>query len=149
MRPKVSAMEERSAGTTSSDRTPTLSVTLDRSRRIGASSLCEVVWRVQNLGRERIAIEESWLPHGQFRASRQVFEPALVLATQAALVHTREVELVAAPGQTVENTFLILRVLHQERAWRLFVRMRVEVDSAGGVQPIVETVTAGPIETDS
>ena len=137
---------EPSAGTSAADQAPTLAVTLARSSRIGASRLYEVAWRVQNVGRERVVIKESWLPHGQFRAGRQVFEPALLLPSQEVLLHAREVELVAAPGEAVENAFLILRLFHQERAWRVFVRMRVEVDSAGSVQPIVEAVTASPIE---
>lgn len=46
-----------------------------------------------------------------------------------------------APGVRVENTFLILTVVWQEKVWRVFVRMTVRSDSAGAPLAQTELIT--------
>jgi len=59
------------------------------------------------------------------------------------------VEVVVAPGGLVENAFLILRALYTEDTWRIFVRMNIEVAPDGTVRPIVEAVTASPVQEEA
>jgi hypothetical protein len=125
---------------------PSLRVELYLCRRDEESELLEVGWRLQNLGDGPLELEESWLPHGQFRAERQRFQPPLVLLSGQAVMHVRDVDIAAADGPVVENAFLILRVRWQDGPWRVFARMRAHITPEGAVTPIVELVTASPVE---
>jgi hypothetical protein len=128
---------------------PALRVSIVSAQLLRTSHLCDVVWQLENQGSEQVEIEESWLPHGQFRAAREAFVPPLILPVGDAVLHHREVEVVVVPGGLVENAFLILRALYTGDAWRIFVRMNIEAAPDGSVRPIVEAITAGPIQADA
>ena len=128
---------------------PALSVSILSSQLVRTTHRCDVVWQLENQGPDQIELEESWLPHGQFRASREAFVPPLILSAGDAVLHHRTVELVVAPGGLVENAFLILRALYTEDTWRIFVRMNIEVAPDGTVRPIVEAVTASPVQEEA
>jgi hypothetical protein len=106
----------------------------------------EVTWRLENARDDELQIEESWLPHGQFRADRRVYSLPIPLNARDQLLLTREVLYhPATPGEPVENTFLILQVRSGPSLWRIFARMRVEPRPDGKVEPIVELVTVNPV----
>jgi hypothetical protein len=126
-------------------RPPSLAVSIDRCETELPGTLIEVRWLLQNLGAEPLELEESWLPHGQFRGERQAFEPPVSLAPQGTLTHSREVDVAAATGSVIENAFLILRVRWQGKPWRVFARIRAAVALDHSIQPIVELVTVSPV----
>ena len=57
------------------------------------------------------------------------------------------------PASVVENAYLILQVLWQDRLWRVLVRLRIVVGRSGVPQPMCEAITAhqvgfsGPSQT--
>ena len=124
-------------------------MTVLRTARLGVSKHYEVAWKLENLGTGRLDIEESWLPHGAFRAARRGYAPPVELSVGSPIVLTHEVALAAEAGARVENTFVILRVRYQEIAWRIFVRMQIAVDPDWSIRPIVETVTASPVAPEA
>ena len=125
---------------------PSLSISIDRCKTELPGKLIEVGWLLQNRGSEPLELEESWLPHGQFRGERQAFEPPISLGPQGTLMHTRKVDVGAATGSVVENAFLILRVRWRGKPWRIFVRIRAGVTQNRSIEPIVELVTVSPVQ---
>ena len=121
---------------------PALWLSVAEARRLSQAGSWAVAWLVENRGLEEIAIEESWLPHGQFRAGRLTLTPPLVLRSGESVLHIREVAVLAAAGEQVENAFLILRVRHGGNSWRIFIRTSVESGEDDGLRPIVENITA-------
>jgi hypothetical protein len=125
---------------------PALGISIVSSLQLAATPRYDVTWRIENEGSEEIEIEESWLPHGQFRASRETFDPPLILPARNSALHRRSVDVVVEPGRVVENAFLILRARYAGDAWRVFVRMKIEAAPDSGMRPIVEAVTTSPIQ---
>ena len=127
-------------------RAPSLAVSIERCKTELAGKLIEVGWLLQNLGSEPLELEESWLPHGQFRGERQAFEPPISLVPQGILIHTRKVDVGAASGSVIENAFLILLVRWRGKPWRVFARIRAAVAQDCNIEPIVELVTVSPVQ---
>jgi hypothetical protein len=125
---------------------PSLAVSIDRCETELPGKVIEVEWLLQNLGSEPLELEESWLPHGQFRGERQTFKPPISLAPQGTLIHIRKVDVAGAAGSVIENAFLILRVGWQGEPWRVFARIRSDIGQDGRIEPIVELVTASPVQ---
>lgn len=71
--------------------------------------------------------------------------PPLDVAAGASVLVELPVRASEAPGTSVENCFLILRVLWQEQLWRIFARHRVVFDQNGTPHPICELVTTHPV----
>jgi hypothetical protein len=94
---------------------------------------------VRNVGTAPLQLEAAWIPHGRFRGDRTA------LCGQIDPSGTRRLELAVttgeAAGTVVENAFLILRVVMQAQAWRIFVRMRIEFDDSAIPRPVVEAIT--------
>jgi hypothetical protein len=99
-------------------------------------------WSLVNQTGAPVELLESWLPHDQFHRKREAFEPVLVVAPGGRVVLTAEVNCLAAPGEIVENAFLILRARWTGRVWRIFVRLRVECNEDGQPTPYIEALTA-------
>jgi hypothetical protein len=81
------------------------------------------------------------LPHGQFKAQEREFELALNLTGGASaefetLVHCKE-----PPGLVTENAFVIFYVSWLSASWRIFVRVRVQVDAQLALETAVESIT--------
>ncbi len=100
---------------------------------------------LRNAGAAPLTLEAAWIPHGRFRGDGR-----LPLSGQIGPGATREVEFSVtaegAAGTVVENAFLILRVRLERAARRVFVRMRIEFDSAAVPEPVVETITTQCLE---
>jgi hypothetical protein len=128
---------------------PILNVSLVGAQTVAGTHHCNVVWRLENQGAQPVELAESWLPHGQFRAPREAFVPLLILPSRDSVLHSRQVEVVVAPGGLVQNAFLIFRVFYRGDPWRIFARMNVESTLDGSVQPIMEAVTASPISAEA
>lgn len=123
---------------------PRLNVSVAVSQQLRDTGKAQVAWRIESLDATQVSIEESWLPHGQFRAERRAYVPPLALPAWGSSVIEREVSFAATAG-IVENAFLILRVHYREAEWRIFVRIRAEVTQSGGIDPIVESITVDPV----
>jgi hypothetical protein len=95
-----------------------------------------VEWRIRNTALRELQIDSVRLPHGQFKAEEERFEPALLLASgQEARFKTR-LRCDEPPGLVTENAFLIFHALWLGQPWRIFVRVRVLV--RGEKKPFAE-----------
>ncbi|MBI2998519.1 MAG: hypothetical protein HYY46_08725 [Deltaproteobacteria bacterium] len=101
----------------------------------------DVVWRVENLDEKPLRILGGRLPHSQFRCEEREFPRALELPPKGGAEVKFSVACDEAPGSTVENAFLILRVQWSEEPWRVFVRLRVLFDEQGRPESTTEAVT--------
>ena len=98
-------------------------------------------WTVENKKAQSLKISSVCLPHGQFKAQEREFELALNLTGGASaefetLVHCKE-----PPGLVTENAFVIFYVSWLNPSWRIFVRVRVQVDAQLAPQAAVESIT--------
>jgi hypothetical protein len=98
-------------------------------------------WTVENKKAQPLKISSVRLPHGQFNAQEQKFELALNLTGGASaefetLVHCKE-----PPGLVTENAFVIFYVTWLSASWRIFVRVRVQVDAQLVLETAVESIT--------
>jgi len=116
------------------------------SRSRGAiSNRWLVVWNIRNLDREPIRILAGRLPHSQFWSEEKELSPNINLLPNESAELEFSVRCNEPPATVVENAFLILRALCPEEPWRIFARLRVVFDKAGGPQTTTELVTAQPI----
>jgi hypothetical protein len=101
--------------------------------------------RIHNDASGALQLDDAWLPHGRFRGEGHV-----ALNTEVPAGESRVVELTVSaaepPGTIVENAFLVLRARRGDKSWRIFARMRVEFDSRGKPNAIVESVTAQSLQ---
>jgi hypothetical protein len=100
-----------------------------------------IVWTVENKRAQSLKISSVRLPHGQFKAQQRKFEPVLNLTGGASaefetLVHCKE-----PPGLVTENAFVIFYGSWLSAPWRIFVRLRVEIDAQLAPQAVVESIT--------
>jgi hypothetical protein len=98
-------------------------------------------WTVENKKAQSLKISSVRLPHGQFKAQEREFELALNLTGEASaefetLVHCKE-----PLGLVTENAFVIFYVSWLSAPWRIFVRLRVEIDAQLAPQAVVESIT--------
>jgi hypothetical protein len=98
-------------------------------------------WTVENKKAQSLKISSVRLPHGQFKAQEREFELALNLTSGASaefetLVHCKE-----PPGLVTENAFVIFYVSWLSASWRIFVRLRVEIDAQLALRAVVESIT--------
>ena len=98
-------------------------------------------WTIKNKKAQSLNISSVRLPHGQFKAQEREFELALNLTGGASaefetLVHCKE-----PPGLVTENAFVIFYVSWLSASWRIFVRVRVQVDAQLAPQAAVESIT--------
>jgi len=94
-------------------------------------------WRVTNEGGGEVRLLSIRAPHARFRA-----EPAdldVMVATAARVEMKVRVE--AAPGEEIENAFVILIARREHETWRLMFRVRIRLDDRGSPWPIVEALT--------
>ncbi len=98
-------------------------------------------WTVENKKAQSLKISSVRLPHGQFKAQEREYELALNLTGGASaefetLVHCKE-----PPGLVTENAFVIFYVSWLSAPWRIFIRLRVEIDAQLAPQAVVESIT--------
>jgi hypothetical protein len=109
--------------------------------RRGEAGYWSVDWLVENKGAEPLQILTVRLPHGQFKADEQLFDPPLQLAAKEISRFQVSVRCHEPPGPITENAFVILSVLWSGQLWRIFVRIRVIADADGTPRTATELVT--------
>ncbi len=122
---------------------PRARVSLLALRRRSASAWL-VTWRIEDRGSAPFTVVEAWHPHGRFRSSRLRRSLRVPAHGWAALEMPARVD--AAPGDAVENCFLILRVARGRERWRVLARFTLLVSDDGTPFPRVEAVDAHPAE---
>ena len=120
---------------------PTVALRQISVARDAATSCWNIRWQVENLGTDALGIVSARLPHGQFKSDEQQFAPALELAAGTSkqfycLVHCEE-----PAGLVTENAFVIFHCQWRGEAWRVFVRMRVNVTAGGAPETATELIT--------
>ena len=100
-----------------------------------------VEWEVKNRGEKRIQILAARLPHGQFKADEIRFEPPVELPADRSDRFRVSVRCHEPSGLVTENAFVIFEVTWLGEAWRVFVRVRVIVDSDGKPSATPESIT--------
>ena len=110
---------------------PKLALIQVSSRRESGEGLWRILWRVENLGGERLHLETVRFPHGQFKAEEQDLGQPFVLDCS----ERREFEAtIAYDGKArgiVENAFAIFTATWKNEPWRIFVRLRVSINDDG------------------
>lgn len=96
-----------------------------------------VRWRVTNDGGEPVRLVAVRAPHSRFRADPVDLDA--VVADAAAIDQTLRVE--AAPGESVENAFVIFIAVVDRATWRVLFRVRVRIGPDGTPAPMVEAMT--------
>ncbi len=81
------------------------------------------------MARPLLTIVSVRMPHGQFKSAEQCFAPALELAAGASTQFTILVHCDEPAGLVTENAFVIFHCQWRGEAWRIFVRIRVIVNS--------------------
>ncbi len=98
-------------------------------------------WRVTNGGDEHVRLVAVRAPHSRFHSDP--VDLNTVVAETAIVEHTIRVE--AAPGEDVENAFLIFVVVQAKETWRVLFRMRVHMGADGAPAVVVESSNAHPV----
>ncbi len=95
-------------------------------------------WRVTNPGGEHVRLVAMRAPHSRFRSD--AVDLNTVVAESATVEHTVRIE--AAPGEDVENAFMIFVVVRGRDTWRVLFRVRVHMEADGTPAPVVEATSA-------
>ena len=100
-----------------------------------------LAWKVKNLAADGIQLLTVSLPHGQFKSAELQFEPAVNLAPGEQRNFAILVRCDEPPGLVTENAFVIFYAVWFNQSWRIFVRLRVVVDSKRVPGAAVELIT--------
>ena len=114
-------------------------------KRTGVTECWSVGWRIENRGTQPLTILSVGLPHGQFKSEEKHFDPAIVLNEREGNNFEIDVRCDEPAGLVTENAFLIFHAAWLGEPWRVFVRVRVEVDSNGEPKTVVELITTQKI----
>ncbi len=96
-----------------------------------------VRWRVTNAENEHVRLVAVRAPHSRFRADPEDLN--VVVTDNATVDETLRVE--AAPGEEIENAFVIFVVVKGKETWRVLFRIRVRMDAEGIPSPVVEAMS--------
>jgi hypothetical protein len=100
-----------------------------------------VRWRVIGVPGERVRLVAVRAPHSRFRA-----EPAdLNLVVNENTVVEQTLRVAAAPGEEIENAFVIFVAVVDRETWRVLFRVRVPIAEDGTPAPVVESMSAHPV----
>ena len=100
-----------------------------------------IAWSVKNTGRHPLRILAVRLPHGQFKAEENRFEPGIDLKPGQATRFETLVRCDEPPGDVTENAFVIFQVIRRGEARRIFTRIRVVVSPDGRPLTTTELIT--------
>lgn len=102
------------------------------------NSAWRIRWRLTNGGDEHVRLVAMRAPHGRFRSDP--VDLNVVVAQSATVEHTVRIE--AAPGEEIENAFVIFVAVLGKAAWRVLFRIRVRLDADGTPAATVESSSA-------
>jgi hypothetical protein len=120
---------------------PVIALRQDSIEPVGTPGLWNVGWRVENIGAHPIQLLTVRLPHGQFKSEEHCFEPGTELRSGERTWFHVTIRCREPEGLVTENAFLIFHVLWFGETWRIFVRLRVVVNSKGEPQTAIESIT--------
>src|SRR5439155_26698644 len=100
-----------------------------------------ISWLVRNLARYPMRIQSVRLPHGQFKSEERRFEPAMDLNGGEEVQFRTLVRCDEPSGLVTENAFVIFYVIWRGEPCRIFVRLRVVVNSDGKPETATELIT--------
>ena len=120
---------------------PSIGLRQRAARRATSTGLWLISWFVENLATDDLEILSVKLPHGQFRAGPHNFVPALHLRAGATAEFESEVHCDENSGLVTENAFVIFESLWRNERWRIFVRVRIDVDTEGVPGAVTQAIT--------
>lgn len=97
-----------------------------------------VRWRVTNVGNDHVRLVAVRAPHSRFRSDP--IDLNVVVVESAGIEQTLRIE--AAPGEEIENAFVIFVVVKERETWRVLFRVRVHVGADGTPAPAVEAMSS-------
>ena len=110
--------------------------------RDAAAGCWNIRWQLDNRGDDALTIHAVHLPHGQFKSAVRRFTPALEVAAGASERFHTLVQCQEPAGLVTENAFVIFHCQWRSEAWRIFARIRVDVDTAGEPHTEPELITS-------
>ena len=111
---------------------------LEARDAVRVDSSWRVRWRVTNVGAEHVRLVAVRAPHSRFRSDPSDLNT--LVAESAMVEHVLRVE--AAPGEEIENAFVIFIVVKEQETWRVLFRVRVKMSDDGMPAPMVEAMSA-------
>jgi hypothetical protein len=117
-----------------------VTVAFEAIRRRAAGWL--VTWRIHDRGDTAITVTEAWHPHARFHSSRLRRSLRVPARGSASLELPARID--SAPGDVVENCFVILRATRGRERWRITARSTLRVDDAGTPGIEVQQVDVHP-----
>jgi hypothetical protein len=96
-----------------------------------------VRWRVTNAGSDHVRLVAVRSPHSRFRSDPVDLN---VVAVESVNVE-QTLRIEAAPGEEIENAFVIFVVVTDHETWRVLFRVRVRMDAEGTPAPVVEATS--------
>ncbi len=121
---------------------PRLGVEPGDVRPGGRSGEWRIDWRLSNAADAPVRVESVWEPHGRFRGEERTLEPPLSMPSGGSVELELPVRCDVGAGETIENGFLIFRVLVGEQAWRVLTRLTIVGGADGTPMPRVEAITS-------
>ena len=100
-----------------------------------------VRWNVTNTTGDPVRLVSVQAPHGKFHAEPMDLNKMLV---ETAVVE-QVVRVDAAPGEDIENAFVIFLVGSGDQTWRVLFRLRVHIGDDGTPAPGIEAITSHPV----
>jgi len=110
--------------------------------RDSRNDLWRTVWQIENQSADDLKIFSARLPHGQFKSSELSFKPELAVKGGDSEIFETAVCCNEPLGLVTENAFLIFYCEWRGEAWRIFVRLRVVVNSRSEPETATELITA-------
>jgi hypothetical protein len=109
---------------------------LEAREAVRVNGSWRVRWRVTNAGSDHVRLVAVRAPHGRFRSDP--VDLNVVAVETVNVEQTLRVE--AAPGEEIENAFVIFVVVADRETWRVLFRVRVRMDAEGTPAPLVEAM---------
>ena len=121
---------------------PRIRIEQDTAQRKPAPNLWKVTWSIHNLADSPLTILAARLPHGKFRGKEIQLKRPLDLEPNGTGYLELEAQCDEAPGNVIENAFLIMRVVWVANEWLLLARFRVFINTDGTLSTTTERITA-------
>ena len=118
---------------------PMIAIEMQGAARAGTD--WRLRWQVTNTTGDPVRLVSVQAPHGKFCAEPIDLNKVLV---ESAVVE-QVIRVDAAPGEDVENAFLIFLVGSGDQTWRVLFRLRVHIGDDGSPAPVIEAVTSHPV----